>query len=221
MSIFTVNIAISATDLSTINLAGESLTIVLGVTALVTSAAKIQSTQPVLVWLAFAPLESNVISFTDASFMIYAASNMPAAGAVVQVGSQAAAVAGMVQPFQPDGTFGQPQSAQIGPNTFAVNNAYVAATGYMVFGISLAATLNGQAIAATPLIARVTPNAQQAQFSPNYGLQVFLQSDTENAMVLPNSISSLPVFQLSAGQATLNLQYNAKIGGFQSLGAKF
>lgn len=215
MSIFTLNIAIDASDLAVINLAGESLTIVFGVTSVVTSASKIYRTQPVLVWLAFAPFENNVVSFSDASYLVYAATVMPAPGAVVQVGSQATAVAGMLQAFQPNGTFGPAQAAnELGSNTFAIDNSYPAAAGYSAFGLGLAATVNGSAVAATPLIASVTPNMQQIQLSPNYGVQVFLQTGVENAMILPNSIAALPVFQLSTALTTLNLKYNAKIGGF-------
>lgn len=216
MNTFTVNIAIDATDLAVINFASESLTIVLGVTAVVTSASKVGAAQPALVWLAFAPFENNVISFSDSGFLVYAAATMPAPGAVILVGSQATAVAGMVQVFQTDGTFGPAQSGVgLGQNTFAISNLYPASAGYTAFGLCLAATVNGVAVPATPVIANVTPNMQQAQFSPNYGVQVFLQSGTANAMVLPNLIAALPVFQLSATQTTLNLHYNAKIGGFQ------
>jgi hypothetical protein len=216
LSAFTLNIAIDATDLAVINLAGESLTIVLGVTAVVTSASKVSAAQPGLVWLAFAPFENNVISFSDSGFLVYAAATMPAPGAVIQVGSQAPAVAGMVQAFQTDGIFGPAQSGVgLGQNTIAIDNLYTAVAGYTAFGLSLPANVNGLLVATTPLIARVTPNMQQVQFSPNYGVQVFLQTGVENAMVLPNSIAGLAVFQLSAAQTTLNLKYNAKIGSFQ------
>lgn len=208
MSVCELTISIQAADLATILAAGEMVTIVAGVDAIVTSALAADTAGGAVVWLAFSPFSSNQVSWSPQDFQLYAA-NAAQPGLPLQVLSQSTAAEAAFLPFKA-GAF-QASVGTLPSGTYGVENNQAGAQS-MVFGLALNAIVNDVASPAGPMNASLVPLNQNAQFSPNGTIQVFLQTGTANSMVLKNSIADVAAYPVGAG--TLALRYDSTTGSF-------
>lgn len=208
MSACSLNISIQEADLATILAAGEMVTIVAGVEAIVTSALVADTAGGAVAWLAFSPFSSNQVSWSPQDYQLYAA-NAAQPGVPLHVLSQSTAADAAFLPFKA-GAF-QASVGTLSAGTYGVENNQ-ADHPSMVFGLALGAIVNDAASPAGPMNASLVPLNQNAQFSPNGTIQVFLQTQTLNGMVLPNSIADVTAYPIGAG--ALTLRYDSTTGSF-------
>lgn len=194
--------------------AGENVTIVTDVAVIVTSAPPASSAggapAPV-VWQAFSPSADNTVNWSMQGYQLFAAQSA-SANAVIIMQASANAQETRVLLFA-KGTFGPALDGTLPTNTYGVENQE-SGSGEMVFGLTQTATVNGRPVPASPMNASAVPKNQFADFTPFKTLQVFMQTGTENGMVLANSITNVPTLTLSASSPSITLTYSSATGSF-------
>jgi len=225
MTTYNLTVQFDVQDLNVILQASELVTIVYGVSAVVTSAtpallAGAHTNSPSFVWLAFSPLESNVVSWTD-SYALYASSTVEQNGVVVRTSATTPAVSTTVVPFQANGAFGAPLSgAALPADHYGIVNQYNPAAT-MTFGLCAGTkpVVNGNPVNDTinTMSASIVPLHQNVQLAASNSLQIFLQTGTSDGMTLPNSIANVAPISFNPGRPNITVRYNSSAGRFEEI----
>lgn len=206
----TLTIEIAAADLQTI------VTAALQVVVLRQSSAGRQ-----VVWLAFSPFQSNVLTWDD-TCSLYAATGTLTPGTVIVPAALVAATAQLEYPFS-GGAFQTPQkNPDLPPGTYQVLNAPGNASA-LVFGTAQTPNLNGQTVSFCPVEAATVPVGFAGMFTPVNELTVMLRSQTVTAQVIDYvpvkaaaSVVQGPalVLTFTAATRTQTIRYSAATGAF-------
>jgi len=225
MTSYNLTVQFDEQDLNVILQANELVTIVYGVSAIVTSAtpallSATQNTPHPIVWLAFAPFQNNHISWAD-SYDLYATQTVDQNGVTVRTIATAAAISTTVVPFEGDGAFGKPVSgANLPPGHYGILNQYSPAKT-MTFGLCTATkpVVNGKPVddPISALSASIVPLHQNVQLDPCNSLQVFLQTGTSDGMTLPNSIATVAPIVFNPDRPDIVIRYNSVSGSFEQI----
>ncbi len=219
---FNLTVLFDAQDLNVILQANELVTIVYGVSAVVTSAtpglhSSARSEPPATAWLAFSPIEKNLITWGD-NYELYVSRTTEKDGGTIQTFAKTAAVPTAVVPFLADGVFGKLVDGVLSPGHYGVLNQYNA-FNYMTFGLCAATNpvINGQQVGddINIMSASIVPLHQNVQLAPTNSLQVFLQTGTADGMTLPNSIVDVAPIAFSLGHPNVTIRYNSQTGSFE------
>jgi hypothetical protein len=193
-----IDITIDAAGVEAINQAGQTVTIVQSVVS-----DPLGSGNLPVAWLAFSPLESNIITW-EQDYSLYATTTVLQNGATIQMTSQTegAAVEGVVYSFS-EGVFtgGNPGSA----DTYNVDNQE--SSNSFSFGMAQEATVNGTETMA-PLNAVPVLADESVSFTPELQISVFLSSATNNGSVLSQVAGNACTFTLTSQTPTANLGFD-------------
>lgn len=199
---YTLNIDISAADLSTIHSAKEQVVIT----------KQTGDGNGNVAWVTFKPLTNNTVTWTD-TYELYASTSQVENGATISMMSQVSALD--TQQIVFDTVFGSPTVGLALPQgSYGVLNADEDNPS-MVFGLAQQANVSGTGFPASPINASIVPKNQSASFSPLDIVQVFLATKTNNGMVITNISSTALTVTLGNGVTTATILYNASTGAFQ------
>ena len=222
MTTYTLNLNFkSSADVAAVLAAGEMITLlkassmVVGSGIAAAAVASCSQAAPLQVaWLAFPPIQSNIVSWSDSNVIFAAQSLTP--GAVIIVQANSAIQVTQQRPYTSQGTFGAVDtSAPLPVPYFGCANQYTNSLGYMGFGPAQAATVNGLNQSASPFAAAYVPQNQSAAIQAQDIVSVFLQTGTSNGMVLPLPISQACQCAFSASVTEISASYNSSLGQFQ------
>jgi len=160
-----------------------------------------------IAWLAFQPLEGNQVVWIE-NYYLYATTSVLQSGATITMTSQtgSAAQLGWIYTFQ-QGIF---TGAQGSGSTFNVSDEM---QGSFSFGLAQAATVNNVSTIA-PLNAVPVLYNEQASFTPQETISVFLSSYSNNGTVISQVASNALVVTLSSQSPTANLGFNDSTNTF-------
>ncbi|WP_437962986.1 hypothetical protein WME76_48150 (plasmid) [Sorangium sp. So ce119] len=199
---YQVIIGIDSAGLHTIYRAGQAVTVIKCVGGQVMTPKSAATSLPVA-WLAFQPLQSNQVMWTE-TYYAYATTTALQAGAVIVMNSKTGS------PAQPGWTytFAQGQftsaSASGSDSTFNVVNGQ---SNDFSFGLAQQATVNNIATVA-PVDAMPVLLGEEAYFSPSTTVLLFLSSCTQSGTVLVGSPSSALAIRLSSQSPTATVGFN-------------
>lgn len=203
---YQLNIDFTPADLQTILAAGEQVVIT----------KQTGGSNGNVAWIAFSPLGSNTVTWTD-TYTMYASRSTLQGGATINMLSQAAALETESLPFN-GGFLAADPTIKLSADQYGVENQYNT-TPYMVFGLAQSANVSGSAFPASPINATVVPANQSVIFSPLDVIQVFVAANIDNGMVLSNVSSASLTLTFGNGVIEQTVAYNATIGGFQTSSA--
>lgn len=174
------------------------------------------STSPVLAWVAFSPLQQNVITWTEA-YSLYASTTELKTGNTLMVQAlQADALPGKVYPFDRHGSFTSP-SGSVPAGQYGIANTYPHAQA-MTFGLAQTVVLSGNGQEASPVTAASVLQDQTVTFVPPDGLLIFLTRAVEPGSVLGSQSSlqaNVAEYPVEAAQKGLVLHYSLDSGRFE------
>jgi hypothetical protein len=207
--IFTLNISLPSAAVSTINGAGQKVTLAQEVTAIAETGSAVPKSDQVtgdqtpVAWLTFSPFENNTVGWSGA-LQFYATTTPLDPGAVLAINSRTAEQNGI----------------QLGSGYTFANGVFTPATGvpgaYVVenqqadsfsFGLLAAATLNGTS-ATGPLDALPMLSNQDGFFYPPAAVYIFLSSASQNGTVLPVIPSGALELDLTSGSLDADVCFN-------------
>ena len=201
---FDLTITLDATAVSTINAAGQAITLALSVTALAMSQSQSASQALLpLAWLVFAPLETNTVSWNPDD-QLYATTTPLVMGNPVVPNSVTTAtpgiVLGSVYTFS-GGVF----TAQTGTGSdYIVCNEE---QGDFSFGLLVTATVN-DVNTSGPVNALPVLFNEEGYFAPPASVFIFLSSASANGTVLPTIPTSALELSLASGSLTASICFN-------------
>jgi hypothetical protein len=192
---FNISIAISDKGLENIYGAGQRVTLVKSVQSFVDLAAEPGLTPqfPVIVaWQAFQPYEQNSVNWTDSYFLCTTTTPLEK-NAVIVIGSETGepAVPGWTYAFAQGQLKGSPG---IGSDFIVSNQTQ---EGSFSFCQGQSATVNDTVSALAPLNAVPVLYNEQAFFTPEETVAIFLSSCRDNGTVIPQTPSNALVIALS------------------------
>jgi hypothetical protein len=201
--IYTLNISIDDTGLQQIYNNGQYVTIV-----------KSAITNPVgtgnlsIAWLTWSPFESNSVTWQEI-YSMYASTTLMQAGATIAMSSQTPVPVqlGYMNTFQ-SGHFTSALGG--GASTFSLTNS---AGGSYNFGLSQTATVNSVTVNA-PLCAVAVGNNQQATFTPQVTVSIFLSSYSNNGVVISQVASTALVVTLTSQTPIANIGFTDSTNSF-------
>ncbi|HYG64979.1 MAG TPA: hypothetical protein VEL74_20520 [Thermoanaerobaculia bacterium] len=214
MPSYTLQLMISAQDLTTLRQAGESIVI----------ARAFSGSSPNVAWVSFAPFSSNTVTWDDAYGLF--ASPAQSSG-TIQILSQTSgtAASGMYYNFA-DASFSGPFSGASAPGagSFRVFNQMPSSQYTALgFGMLQSATVNGSALPARPANLDIVPAMQFSTFTPLNTVYVWLQSGVSSGdiVTLPPlsmgaalAVSSRATKVQFSGTSSLSYVYESSVGAF-------
>lgn len=194
---YQLNISIDNSALNAIYNAGQAVTLVKSVVA----DPLVSGNLPVA-WLEFQPLQENSITWIE-NYDIYATTSILQSGATIKMTSVT------TTPVQPGWiyTFENAQfngSAGGGSGTFNLENDM---QGSFNFGLAQQATVNNVTTFA-PLNAMPVLFNEQASFTPEETVSIFLSSYVNNGVVISQVASNALVVTLTSQTPTANIGFN-------------
>jgi hypothetical protein len=200
---YQVNVTIDDTGLQNIYSANQYVTLVKSVLSNPMPAGNLP-----VAWLAFQPLEGNTITWVE-NYYIYATTTTLQSGATIAMTSQTAdpAQLGWIYTFA-QGMF---TGASGTGDTFNVNNQ-MSSQG-LSFGLAQSATVNNTTTFA-PLNAVPVLSNENASFTPEETLSIFLSSYSDNGSVISQVASNALSFSLSSKSPTANIGFNDSTNTF-------
>lgn len=196
---YQINIDIDEAGLRSIYAAGQAVTFVKSVVS-----DPLGSGNLPIAWLAFQPFEVNQVSWIE-TYYLYATTTTLQAGATIVMTSQTG------EPVQPGliYTFSQGQFdngvSGGAPDTYNLNNQ--SQVPNLDFGLAQSASVNNVQTFA-PLNAVPVLFNEQASFTPEETLSIFLSSTTNNGSVLSQIASNALEVTLSSQNPVVNLGFN-------------
>lgn len=184
-----LEIQIDSAGLSEIYGASQSVTLALKVGQIVDAVASPKASaggagQLIVAWLAFAPLQTNTVTWNE-QYYCFATATPLTMGEVIKMNSQSAA------PMQPGAIYtfanGQFSSHPASGSAYVVYNAMAGGYG---FGLAQQATVNG-APAFAPTSAVPVLSNEAAYFTPADQISIFLSSASNNGTLIPPPINAL------------------------------
>jgi hypothetical protein len=197
---YTVNISISAADVSRIWQAGQAVMFAKPMFGAVTGAKAYTAT--VVGWIAFLPYESNQVSW-EAAYYAYATTSPMTPGTSITVNSTCPqqAQTGMVYLFE-NGVF----TAQKGSGEYIFIRNMVSGP-LLSFGLVQTATVNHQQMT-SPVNAIMILYHQEATFTPEENVYIFLASSSSGGTILQAIPQNALAVPLTAQSPTANVGYN-------------
>lgn len=212
-TMFELSISIEATALNAILNAGENICIVLNAKAVVTSAAQASSgassAQRQVLWQALPPYPHNLVQWEADQWSLFVADNADP-GSTLVITAPGRAVDGRTVRIS-DGEFGE-AGGSLPLGCYGAQNMN---RDWLAVGLACSATVNGRATpSAAALAVCIVPRMQYVQLTPGATVQVFLQSQTNTGMVLPNPIDSVERHLVDSNGGTLALSYDSASARF-------
>jgi hypothetical protein len=212
---FTINIAINDEGLKNIYGADQSVTLVKSVQSFVDLEAEpgLATQFPVIVaWQAFQPGEQNSVTWTG-SYFLCATTTPLEENSVIAIGSvtSAAAVPGWTYTLAQGQLAGSPGTG----SGFIVSNQ--TPEGSFSFCMAQSATVNGVASALAPLNAAPVLYNEQAFFTPEETVSIFLSSCSSNGTVIPQTPGNALVITLSSASPTANVGFDDRNNTFYQI----
>jgi hypothetical protein len=201
---YQVNINIDNAGLQAIYAAGQSVTFVKSVVSNPVATGNLP-----IAWLTFQPFQSNQVIWIE-NYSIYASTTIVQSGAVINMTSVTAGSAqlGWLYAFQ-NGIFtGQSGSG----STFNVSDQ-VSAPSPLQFGLAQTANVNGVSVTA-PLNAVPVLYNQQATFTPQEQISIFLSSYQNNGVVISQVAGNALNVTLSSQNPIANVGFNDATNSF-------
>jgi len=200
---FEIDITIDQTGVEQINSSGQKVTLVQSVVS-----DPLETGNLPIAWLAFSPLEQNVVSWQE-NYYIYATTTQVQSGATIQMTSQTSGAAqeGFLYTFA-NGIF--TGAAGGGADTFNAKNAMSSAFG---MGLAQQAMVNNVQTFAPLNVSTVLAN-ENASFTPEITLSVFLSSVQNNGSVLSQVAGNAFSFTLTSQAPSINLDFNDSTNTF-------
>lgn len=160
-----------------------------------------------IAWLAFQPLETNQLMWTE-NYYLYASTTVLQSGATISMTSQTG------EPAQEGWTYTFAQGQFIGVqgagSTFNVSNQM---QGALNFGLAQSATVNNVTTMAPLNAIPVLPN-EEGSFTPQEVISVFLSSYSNNGTVISQVASNALSVTLSSQSPTVNLGFDDSTNTF-------
>lgn len=207
---FTVNISIDSTGLSQIYDAYQSVTLVRSVASFVRSAPAMRTAAALpysVVWLAFQPFESNIITWSDACELFASTTPAQAGNVIATNATTSGAQPGDTWTLQ-NGQFSRTSSG--GSGYLAANEQ----SNGLTFGLLVSATVNGAAPVVAPLNVQPVLYNQLGQFTPGETIAVFLSSAGANGTIVPNIAGAGLTVSLTSSAPVVNLGFNDQTNQF-------
>jgi len=192
---FSIDITIDQDGVEAINSSGQKVT-------LVQSVVSNPPSSDIVAWLAFSPLESNLVTWQE-EYYIYATTTEVQSGATIQMTSQteSAAQLGWTYTFA-NGIF---NGASGGDGTaYNANNQQGGTYG---MGLAQQAMVNNVQTFA-PLSVVDVLNDETANFTPEIQLSIFLSASQNNGSVLSQVAGNAYSFTLSSSVPSISLDFN-------------
>lgn len=194
--LYQLNISIDQAGCQQIYAANQAITIVKSVVANPLSSGNLP-----VAWINFQPLEENSVSWIE-NYNMYATTTTLSAGATIV---QTSVTGAPVQPswlytFE-DGVFTGASGGAAG--TFNMLNEQ---GGMLNFGLSQSATVNNVTINA-PLNAIPVGNNENASFTPEENVSIFLSNSVNNGVVLSQVAGNALAVTLSSQNPTANIGF--------------
>jgi hypothetical protein len=201
--IYTLNISIDDAGLKQIAALGQSVTVVKS-----TIVNPLVSGNLPVAWLTWKPWESNIVSWQEI-YSMYASTTVLQAGATIAMTSHTPAPVqlGYMNTFQ-SGYF--INAAGGGTSTFNLTNL---GGGSYNFGLSQQAIVNGTTVNA-PLCAVPVGNDEQATFTPEVTVSIFLSSYSNNGVVISQVAGNACIVTLSSQTPTANIGFTDSTNTF-------
>jgi hypothetical protein len=205
---YQLNINIDNAGLNQIYNAGQAVTLVKSVVANPLGSGNLP-----IAWVTFQPLEVNLVSWIE-NYNIYATTTSLVAGAtIVQTSVTGAPVlTGWMYTFA-EGQF----TGAVGgsASTYNMTNEQ---QGMFNFGLSQQALVNGTQVMA-PLNAIPVLNNEQATFTPEESVSIFLSTSTNNGVVLSQVAGNALPVTLTSQNPTANIGFTDSTNSFYLLAA--
>jgi len=192
---YSIDINIDQNGVESINSTGQKVT-------LVQSVVSNPPSSDIVAWLAFSPLESNLVSWEE-EYYVYATTTEVQSGATIQMTSQteSAAQLGWTYTFQ-NGIF---TGASGGEDTaYNANNQQGGTYG---MGLAQYAMVNNVQTFA-PLSVVDVLNNETADFTPEIQLSIFLSASQDNGSVISQVAGNAYSFTLSSSSPSISLDFN-------------
>jgi hypothetical protein len=200
---YQLNIAIDSTGLSNIYAAGQAVTLVKSVVSNPLASGNLP-----IAWVTFQPFQANAVSWIE-NYNMYATTTQLTAGAqIVQTSVTGAPVmTGWTYTFE-TGQFTGAQGGSSGTYNMANDQQ-----GMFNFGLSQQAMVNNVPVMA-PLNAIPVMYNEQASFTPQENVSVFLSNVINNGVVLSQVSSNALAVTLTSQSPTANIGFNDSTNTF-------
>lgn len=188
---YELNINIDSQGVEQINQAGQQVTI-----------SKSDPTTNPIAWIGFAPLESNILTWTD-NYYMYASTSEIENGVTIDMSSQTP------DPLQLGFTYTLQDGAFL--STSGTGSSYIGENqegDSLTFGLAQSSTVNGNSQTLTPLNAVTVLNNETANFTPLETVYVCLYANTANGTVISSIASSALKVVLSSTTPSANIGFN-------------
>ncbi|HEX8705402.1 MAG TPA: hypothetical protein VF815_41600 [Myxococcaceae bacterium] len=201
---YQLNFTIDAGGVAAINGASQYITIVKQLNPLTSTSAG-----PPVAWLTFPAAQMITVQWEENYFLYATNAQLQAGATIVSTASTPdAALAQAEYTFSSDLVFGLPQiSPNIPAGTFEVNNQV--GNNTWQFGLAQKATINGSKIP-SPVPLNIVPvlNNETATFTPEETVSIFLQSYSNNGVVLTQVAGNALQVMLSGTNPSVNIDFD-------------
>lgn len=203
-------INIDSAGLSKIYAADQSVTLTRAVGQSVVANVAASGGGTTVAWQAFAPLQSNTVSWTD-QYYCFATTAPLVIGAVITMNSQCATPmqAGPVYQFTEGQFVQQPATG----SSYVIANG--APSGSFAFGLAQTATINSVAVL-SPLNAKAVLYNEAIYLSPTDLIAIFLSSATKGGTVIPPPSNALSI-NVSSASAGVTIGFNDQTNTFYQI----
>lgn len=205
MGQYQLNFTIDAAGVSQINQSGQLVTIVKSVSPAGTGGTTVA-------WLAFAPLEQDIVTW-DESYFIYATTTEIESGATITMTSVTAdaVVFDQVYTLESGAFSGAPGGTS---DTYVAQNSN---GGTLSFGLSQQANVNGTTVTA-PINAIPVLNNETVSFTPEVTVTIFLSNVTNNGVVISDVYSTPLTVTLTSTAPAANIGFIDENNTFYQIG---
>ncbi|MFA9381160.1 MAG: hypothetical protein ACERKO_08875 [Acetanaerobacterium sp.] len=199
---YRLNINFSGNDLDTIYTCDQRVVIV----------KHTEERKSSVAWVSFKPFAHNTVDW-ETLFALYASSG------AVQSGAQITKLSDCVGQCQLNTIFSSGYFSStapddtIGPNSYEITNSSPD-DAFLTFGLAQSVSVNGTAYNNSPINAILVPRGQFAVMTPIEKIDVFLESDINNATVLSRISSKSILLSYSGDVVDQSLNYDAVNGTF-------
>jgi hypothetical protein len=205
-----MEISIDGAGLSKIYAADQSVTLTRAVGQSVVTNAAARGAGTTVAWQAFAPLQTNTVSWTD-EYYCYATTTPLAIGAVIAMNSQCSAPVhtGPVYEFTRGQFIQQPATG----SSYVVANA--ATSGSFAFGLAQNATINNLQVL-SPVCADPVLYNEAIYLTPTDLIAIFLSSAGKGGTVIPRPVNAFSI-KISSASLAVTIGFNDQTNTFYQI----
>jgi hypothetical protein len=169
-------------------------------------------------WLVYRPLRKNFISYDDGQYGLYASNSNVVDGARLNFNAWSdprfALQSDLLYTMIAAGTITGPVTSGGTAGAFSIRNQYVNDKGYLTFGLSLPAIVDGERRAATALSATAVLLNSTGVMAPLPAICLWVQPNLASSTVVTTISGPLTKVALDPTTRSADLTYNASSGTF-------